>query len=511
MPALSLRITDLAKQAALYNSTLFQLSSSTPSAFLDRLSPHAAVRSALRAYHRVPAYHRFLNESGWRNDPTLPPEVRIRQLPETDKERYIKRFSIEERCLDGKIPLIGTEIDESSGSSGTPYNWVRSRADLAELHRTMAQFCRVYSEHATNVITINGFSMGAWATGVNVGEAMRYIGIVKSTGPDIEKIVHTLRFFGPNYTYVITGYPPFLKHLLDESEAAGFDWTDYRVLGVVGGESMSEGLRTYLERRFFAVYSAYGASDLDIGVGGETPLTVWIRKRAVADAALQRALFGDDPRVPMLFQYNPLDYYVETNEQNELVVTVNRSRLLSPRIRYNIHDTGGTLSFHAMVDTLREFGLDATSACRRPGQPIFQLPFLYLFGRSDSTLSYMGANIYPEDVQQALFADATDARRLGAYCLELIDIGNGEQRPCVHVEVLAPQGDETVLSERLRQRVLDRLLSSNRDFRSAVAEDFSAAELMVQVHATGQGPFANNGTRIKHRYIVQAADPGLER
>jgi phenylacetate-CoA ligase len=499
--ALLLKFADLGKRAALYNYPLFLRMASAPPSVFERLSAHAALRAAAHAYRRVPAYRRLLEQSGWRDDPRLPAAERTARLPVTDKVTYVKAFSTEDRCLDGRIPMIGTEIDESSGSSGTPFNWVRSRAELKELHRAMAQYGRLY--FGSEVITVNGFSMGAWATGVNVGEALRYNGIVKSTGPDVDKILNTLRFFGPRYPYVITGYPPFLKHLVDQSEARGLDWKEYRAFGIVGGEGMSEGLRAYLEHRFVAVYSCYGASDLDIGVAAEVPVGIWIRKRAAANPTLQRALFGNDSRLPMLFQYNPLDYYVETNDQRELIITVNRLSLLSPRIRYNIHDAGGVLSFPQMLSIVRDFGLDPLPECELPNQPIFRLPFLYLFGRSDSTMSYMGANIYPEDVEQALFADPDDAGRLGAYCLELVDVTPGEQRPCVHVEVLRGEPDDPSLAERLRGRVLGRLLESNLDFRAAVKEDASAKELILRLHGAGAGPFAENSGRIKRRYILQ--------
>jgi phenylacetate-CoA ligase len=103
-------------------------------------------------------------------------------------------------------------------SAGSGHNWVRGAAETRELHRGISRFLRYLV--GADVFTINGFSMGAWATGVSVGEALRRNGIVKSTGPDVAKIVYTLRFFGPSYHYIITGYPPFLKHLIDESEDA---------------------------------------------------------------------------------------------------------------------------------------------------------------------------------------------------------------------------------------------------------------------------------------------------
>ena len=501
---IALRAVDLANQAALHNERLFLRAAKTPPGMIDALSPRAAWRAAEQARRRVPAYRTLLARSGWRDDPSLSPAERMRLLPTMDKGTYIKIFSTEERCLDGRIHMTGTTIDESSGSSGTPFNWVRSAEELQDVHRKFSQFGWYF--FGKDVITLNGFSMGAWATGVNAGEAMRRNGIVKSTGPDLEKILRTLEFFGPQYPYVITGYPPFLKHLVDESEKRGFDWQRYRIYGVAGGEGMSEGLRAYLERRFINVYSGYGASDIDIGVAGEMPITVWIRRQVAANPALQRALFGDDPRLPMLFQYSPLDYYIETNEDGELIITVNRLKVLSPRIRYNIHDAGGVIPFDRMLAVLREFGLDPLPACDRREQPVFHIPFLYLFGRSDSTVSYMGANIYPEDIEQGLFAASEDARRLGAFCLELLDLGGGEQRVCVHVEALDGVTYDDAFAGRLRERVLNRLLATNLDFRSSVEEDASAREIIVRLHAPGQGPFAMNNGRIKRRYIVSSAD-----
>ena len=43
-----------------------------------------------------------------------------------DKPNYILPYSIEERCLNGEFFQEGVVIDESSGSTGIPYNWVRN-------------------------------------------------------------------------------------------------------------------------------------------------------------------------------------------------------------------------------------------------------------------------------------------------------------------------------------------------------------------------------------------------
>ena len=41
-------------------------------------------------------------------------------------------------------------------------------------------------------MTINAFSMGAWAAGMNMSLGMMRHGIVKSIGPDVDKILSTL-------------------------------------------------------------------------------------------------------------------------------------------------------------------------------------------------------------------------------------------------------------------------------------------------------------------------------
>jgi len=499
----ALEVADGLSWAALRWGPLFRMVGRTSSGPTARLSAPAALRAAEYSMSTVPAYRAFLEEQGWRDRPWSSAAERISSLPETDKPNYILKYSTAERCVGGAIPTEGVEIDESSGSSGRPFSWVRSQAELHQVHLSLRQLAKLLL--GKRIVTINAFSMGAWATGTNVSAALAHNGIIKSPGPDPEKILSALELLGENHRYVICGYPPFLKELLDYGDEHGVDWGRFRMFGVVGGEGMSETLRARLESRFVAVYSAYGASDLDIGVAGEFPLSVYIRKQAAKNADLRHALFGDDPRLPMLFQYNPLDYYVETNASGELVITVNRLSMLSPRIRYNIHDAGGARSFAETIAICRRFGLDPLKASYQASRVRpFRLPFLWVHGRSDSTLSYMGANIYPEDVEQALCADSgADAARLGAYCLELVEVGNDEMRPCVHVEVVAPPVDDDALAGRLTKLVVDRLSANSRDFKAAVAEDPRTAEVLVRLHAAGTGPFAGSGDRLKRRYVIK--------
>lgn len=301
-----------------------------PPRIMDWTGRAEARRAFLRAARKIAAYGEYLAQQPASGE----------GVPETDKESYIKAFSMETRCVGGQLPLANAMIDESSGSTGTPYNWVRSLEEREHSHTFISYFA-TYCFGPEPRITINAFSMGAWATGLNMGLALQRNSVVKNTGTDIPKILHTLRFLGSRYPYLIMGYPPFLKHLIDVAASEGFPLDEFRLDALVGGEGMSEGLRDYLLRRFRRVYSGYGATDLEIGIAGETPLAVAIRRLARDQPTVRQRLFGSDSRLPMVFQYNPMSHHVEINANRELLFTITRANLLSPRIRYNVHDEGG--------------------------------------------------------------------------------------------------------------------------------------------------------------------------
>ena len=238
-----------------------------------------------------------------------------------------------------------------------PYNWIRGRREREVAHRNIAFFAR-YAYGTAPLVTINAFSMGAWATGFNMSLGIMRHGIVKSVGPDIDKILSTLAYLGPGYRYLIAGYPPFVKHLLDEGTRRDSRGSDYELHALVGGEGMTEELRDVLLERFTSVYSGYGATDIEIGMAGESPVSIALRRLARARPDIRRALFGTDARLPMVFQYNPLIHFLEVNELGEVICTVSRLDLLAPRIRYNVHDAGGVIEYARVKRVLAEYGFD---------------------------------------------------------------------------------------------------------------------------------------------------------
>lgn len=485
----------------------------TPPWLLRGVSRLRAERAAWRASRTVPAYREYLAARGVDAQGLFPLGI-LGRLPETDKRSYIDRYSLMERCVGGAVPYPGTSIDESSGSTGMPYNWIRSRREREVAHRNIGFFAR-YAFGDRPLITINAFSMGAWAAGFNMSLGMLRHGIVKSVGPDVDKILSTLEVLGPGYRYLISGYPPFLKHLLDEGARRDFPWDVYEIHGLVGGEGMTEALRDLLLQRFASVYSGYGATDIEIGMAGESPVSIAVRRLARSRPDVGRALFGTDARLPMVFQYNPLIHFMEVNGAGEVICTVSRLDLLAPRIRYNVHDAGGIVPFERVREVLDSFGFDlfdlgAAPEAAGPRGPLpwarpIPLPFLWIHGRRDATVSVMGSNIYPEDVEALLYRDPRIAPHLHSFMLSVVDDATGTPRPAVALELASLDGIDDAWRAGTAERIRDGLAAMNLDFRSSASE-FPAAMLpLVMTYPVGGGPFAGDATRIKQRRI--AGDP----
>jgi len=447
--------------------------------------------AAQRAWRLVPAYRRFLEANGLtRADGPFP------DLPVMGKDNYVRAYPTSERCLHGTFLQPGVIIDESSGSTGIPYNWVRGRAERELVWHEVARMMEWFYG-SRRKIAINAFSMGAWATGVNMGESLGLHSIVKSTGPDLDKVLHTLEFFGPQYGYFICGYPPFLKLVLDTMLQRGFPIDQYELHGIVGGEGMTEGFRRYLLRHFETCYSGYGASDLDLGIGIETPESIEIRRALEGSPALRHGLLDGDHHVPMVFQYNPVKYHLETSAQDELIVTLNHSRVLAPRIRYNIKDEARLFSRKELLGRLA--GLGQTIAVE-PGRSL-SLPYLLLFGRRDQTISVMGANIYPEDMERVLYAIPAIAQGMASFSMSVEEKGSGDVYPRVCLEWASSQIPELPVAE-LERQIVAALTNLNSDFRNARAEYAGALDFRLEVHGFGTGPFAGKSRRIKNRYLA---------
>jgi len=447
-----------------------------------------AVGTAERARRQVPAYADHVASHG-----TEPGRVTwFSDLPETDKASYVAGRRLEDLCRHGRLPSRGVVLDESSGSSGTPTSWARGPAErraTARLLRTT--FARGLDDGP--VIVLNAFSLGAWATGLNVTMALASSCRIKSTGPDRGKVIHTMQELGNRYRYVVLGYPPFLKDLADDPR---IDLTSYDVTAGFGGEGLSENMRAYLLRSFAQVKGSYGASDLEINLAAESDFTIALRRELADDADLRTALLDrSDAPLPMIFQYNPLDYLIETNAAGELVITVCRAANLSPRIRYNIHDVGHVVRMPELARLLRRHGAGHLLA-----DAALDLPVLFHYGRSDASVDYYGAVVTPDELRDALYAEPALADRMREFRLISWEDDDAAGHLLYAVE-LPPGHDAAGLDVAgLTSRLTARITAHNGDFANACRVAPDANRPRLRVFPADSGPFDEVGG-LKYRYV----------
>ncbi|MDA9335416.1 hypothetical protein N9Q89_04610 [Flavobacteriaceae bacterium] len=448
----------------------------------------------IKAKKRVPAYKSFLKAHNFSKPSFSGLVPNIHEIPEIDKENYIKKFSIDARCVAGKIPTKNIIIDESSGSSGTATNWVRG---LKERKRNakMIEFGMRTLVGKEPLFIINAFALGPWATGVNVTMSCVSFSKLKSLGPEKEKIENTLKQFGKNHNYVIMGYPPFLKYLVDTSE---IEWDKFNIAFIFGGESMSEGMRDYLfQKGIKKVYSSLGASDLELNISAENDFTISLRKLLRSNQSLQSKILKHTGALPMIFQYNPTDFLIESSDIGELIVTIGRPDYIAPKIRYNIHDRGHTLSLKDLYSILKSLNISLDILAK----PQTDLPLLLHYGRADMTVSFFGANISPTDVNEVIYSIPELSEIVNSYNLSINEDKEGTKKLIISLEVQKGETTELVDLEKIQATFFENLSKINQDFREVIKMLPNTSLTVLCFENFGSGSFKENDIRIKAKYI----------
>lgn len=476
----------------------------------DLMSPRPGpepAQQALQLFQRaardVPAYRVFLAEQGV--DPAVvTTPMDLQRVPLVSKSNYMQVYPLPDRCWDGRLDACD-RVAVSSGSTGAPTFWPRSiRHEVDVAVRFEQVFRDAFAAHQQSTLAVVCFALGNWVGGVYTASCLWLLAqkgypiTVATPGNDKAEIFRIVRELAPHYRQtVLLGYPPFVKDVIDAGLADGIDWTRFRVRMVFAGEVFSEEWREIVARRVGSAAPCYDSASLygtaDGGVlGNETPLSIAIRRFLASRPDAARVLFGES-RLPTLVQYDPHCRYFEQHE-GTLVVTANSG---VPLLRYHIADRGGMLSYAEMRKFLRDhgapsltpFGLDESA-------PVRELPFVYVFGRADFTVSYYGANIYPENVTVGLEKPELMAALTGKFVLESPETADGDRVLRLTVE-LAPGVDVGSLdSGRVAESVKQELLRLNSEFAHYVPSGRQTPEVVPRPFADPQYFPAG----VKHRY-----------
>src|SRR4028119_1163514 len=481
----------------------------------EHTSPELAILTLFRdvAAH-VPAYKAFLAEQGISYSSIQTCED-FAKLPLITKENYHSRYPLGDLCYNGELTLCDA-IAVSSGSTGKPTFWPRFLTDELQIATRFEQiFHDSFHADTQPTLAVICFTLGTWVGGMYSANCCRYLAskgypvTVVTPGNNKTEIFRVVQELGEHFEQVVLlGYPPFIKDVIDSGIAGGVEWQKYRIKMVFAGEVFSEEWRSLVSDRtnsdnlYYNSASLYGTADAGI-LGNETPLSICIRRFLANNPEASRNLFGES-RLPTLMQYDPKSRFFEVNNDGTLLFSGDNG---IPLIRYHISDNGGLICYEAMLNFLAEWGFNPVARLQQAAamkvsefpRGIRCLPFVYVFGRSHFTVSYFGANIYPENVTVGLEVPTIREWVTGKFVLQVKEDADQNRFLSVVVELAAGvEGDEE-MKQAIASSILAQLRRLNSEFANYVPPEYQLP--VVTLTETGNAEYFPIG--VKHRYTRQ--------
>jgi phenylacetate-CoA ligase len=216
---------------------------------------------ALKLFHemsnRVPAYKKFLKKH--HIDPkNIKDSADFKKLPTLDKENYLRQYSLQDLSWDGNFPGGQHVISATSGSTGLPFYFPRSKEQDLQYAAVAEAYLRTnFDIDKKSTLYIIGFPMGVWIGGVFTYQALQYIAergnydmSIITPGIHKEEIIKAIKNLGSHFDQIIIGsYGPFLKDVLDDGVEAGLDWKKHTIKCIFSAEGFSEEFREFVGQK----------------------------------------------------------------------------------------------------------------------------------------------------------------------------------------------------------------------------------------------------------------------
>jgi phenylacetate-CoA ligase len=469
--------------------------------------PTAAILELFRTVAaRVPAYGNFLRERGVEVE-AIRTFADFQTLPLVTKENYLLRHPLADLCRDGRLEACDL-VAVSSGSTGKPIFWPRALEDELQIAARFEQIFRdSFQADRRRTLAVVCFTLGTWVGGIYTANCCRHLATkgypltVVAPGSNKDEIFRVVVDLGPAFDQVVLlGYPPFLKDVIDSGLPRGVPWPRYHLRLVMAGEVFSEEWRSLVGERMgsdnpnFDSASLYGTADAGV-LGNETPLSICIRRFLAERPEAARALFGES-RLPTLVQYDPFSRYFETIDGTLLFSGDNGV----PLVRYHISDNGGTVPYPQLLGFLRDHGFDPLAELApHHDRGVYALPFAYVFGRSHFTISYFGANIYPENVTVGLEQPEIEEWVTGKFVMQAREDADRNRFLSVVVELAPGVAASEDKADAIATSILHHLRRLNSEFANYVPPEYQSPR--IELRPLGDTAYFPLG--VKHRYTRQ--------
>ena len=438
------------------------------------------------ASQAVPAYKDFLRKHSV-NPEKIQSIQDFKSLPETTKENYFECYPLSSVVVGGDLSAA-TVIHYSSGSSGRSFYWPKSvLQDINGYKGTELLLTQYFDADTVPTLALNCLSMGAWAAGELVHASIKAMAskgrpiTVMSPGLSIDLFCRLFTDLAPCFEQVIlVGYPSFLRVQLQEACARGIEFRPDRTKIWTGGEGFSEPWREYMAARlncsepYKLVSSVLGTSETGL-TGMSTPFCDYLRI-LLYQKGLSATLFSDVRLLPCVIQYLPAAKYIEILD-GEIVVTCGG---LVPLIRYGTKDRGVALTPAEILSRLPGHVRGQLESLRETcGIP--NLPVLAIYGRSDASVFFYAASIYPDQIADALTDPDAEPWLTGRFVVSSQEDDTADQYLQLTVELKSGACPSPTLEPELRQVVSCALERTSPEYASILGSIGEKAKVRVEL------------------------------
>ncbi len=467
---------------------------------------------ALTLFHamalRVPAYKDFLKKYRVRPS-TIKTITDFRQIPTIDKDNYLRRYPLPSLCWGGNLNKKATTISATSGSTGEPFYFPREKEqDLQYAATAELYLLNNFQIDKKSTLYIDCFGMGVWIGGVFTYEAIRLVAErgkyklhIITPGIFKEETLRAVKRLGPLYDQIlIGGYPPLVKDLIDDGIRKGVQWEKFDLGIIFSAEGFDELFRNYIIKKarlknpYMSTLNHYGSVDLGT-MAHETPLSIYIRRKATHRHQLFSALFGETQTMPTLCQYNPIQFYFESIDQH--LICSSYSGI--PLTRYDLKDIGGVIPYEVMKNKINTLHIPLLNELRGAhiANTAWHLPFVYIFERSDFIVKLYGANIYPGTIRKALQSYKTASFVTGKFLMRIRRDARQNQLLEINIELKSDIKPTAHLSSLIQKTVVNLLLEENSEYTSNYKGDPKKQQPVIVLWKYEDSLFFKPGTKQK--------------
>ncbi|OGZ96398.1 MAG: hypothetical protein A2679_00050 [Candidatus Sungbacteria bacterium RIFCSPHIGHO2_01_FULL_54_26] len=415
---------------------------------------------------RVPAYKDFLEKRDF-DAKSVKTIEDFKRVPITDKQNYLLSYPLEALCWDEKFSEGQWTIASTSGSTGEPFYFPRTRFQDEQFALTAELvFVDYFGIDKKSTLFIDCFALGVWIGGMFSYQAVKYLSdkgdyplTIITPGADKIETLKAIKGLAHRFDQIILGgYAPLVKDLIDDGIDAGIEWSRYSMKYFFAAEGFTEGYRDYIKQKggvrdiYRGTINHYGTADLGT-MSHETPLSILARRFAVKDAALYGDIFSETSRLPTLTQFIPELYFFEQIDGH--LLCSGRGGL--PLMRYDLKDRGNVYTLREFADIYARHGIDLVQEAKKVGisDTVWHLPFVYVAERTDFTVNIYSVNVFPESIRKALEDAELQKSLTGKFSMH---VGyNEEQNQYFEINIeLRPTAQE---SDVLRQKSYDAIIT----------------------------------------------------